>query len=175
VCGPRGIIFSLLLLLAACNPTHKVETRPTIEEPAPALASTVHTGDPKSAAQLSSGFYGIEQNSWRWTARNFSVTLHTPPGARQNGAKLEVKLTIPPIVTEKLGTVKLLSAIGGAPLDPQSYAASGQYIYSRDVPASSFTGDPTRVDFQLDKAIPPGEQDKRELGIIVLSVGLESK
>ena len=35
-------------------------------------------------------------------------------------------------------------------------------------------GDTVRVDFQLDKAIPPGGGDIRELGIVVLSIGLEA-
>jgi hypothetical protein len=38
-----------------------------------------------------------------------------------------------------------------------------------------FTGETVRVDFQLDKAMPPSGADRRELGIIVLSIGLESK
>jgi hypothetical protein len=37
------------------------------------------------------------------------------------------------------------------------------------------TGDAVRVDFELDKAIPPSEQDARELGIVVSKVGLEVK
>jgi hypothetical protein len=31
------------------------------------------------------------------------------------------------------------------------------------------------VEFQLDKAMPPGSGDLRELGIIARSVGLEAK
>ena len=36
-----------------------------------------------------------------------------------------------------------------------------------------FTGETVRIDFQLDKAMPPNGADRRELGIIVLNVGLE--
>jgi hypothetical protein len=32
-----------------------------------------------------------------------------------------------------------------------------------------------RVDFQLDKAMPPSGADQRELGLVALRVGLESK
>jgi hypothetical protein len=32
-----------------------------------------------------------------------------------------------------------------------------------------------KVDFQLDKAIPPSGQDQRELGVVVNSVSLEAK
>jgi hypothetical protein len=170
-----GLSPFLLLAFLACNRQHQVELRPTIEEPAPTIASTVHTGDPKSAEQLVSGFYSIEENAWRGTAKNFSVMLHTPAGARQNGATLDVRLTVPPVITQKLGTVTLMAAIGGSALAPQAYPAAGQFIYKRDVPTASLSGDTTRVDFQLDKAMPPGSEDLRELGIIITSVGLASK
>jgi hypothetical protein len=32
-----------------------------------------------------------------------------------------------------------------------------------------------RVDFHLDKALAPSSADARELGIVVVSIGLESK
>jgi hypothetical protein len=32
-----------------------------------------------------------------------------------------------------------------------------------------------RVDFQLDKSIPPSGADLRDLGVVVLSAGLELK
>jgi hypothetical protein len=32
-----------------------------------------------------------------------------------------------------------------------------------------------RVDFELDKAIPPSEKDARELGVVVSKIGLELK
>ena len=168
--------FLLVLALCACKAKHPAETKP--EEPKTVvvdihLASTVHTGDPANAPQLVTGFYGIEDSAWRWTAKSFSVELHTPAGAREKGATLEVRLTVPPVVTQKNGTVTLLSAIGGTPLASQPYPAAGQYIYTREVPASLLTGDTTRVDFQVDKTIPPGAEDQRELGIIVTAVGLK--
>ena len=64
---------------------------------------------------------------------------------------------------------------GGSALPPETYTTAGDYFYVREIPASLLTGDSLRVDFQLDKAIPPSSSDIRELGIIVLTVGLESK
>ncbi len=35
------------------------------------------TGDPRFAAQLD-GFYGIEEGAWRWSKRQFAITLDSP-------------------------------------------------------------------------------------------------
>jgi hypothetical protein len=55
------------------------------------------------------------------------------------------------------------------------YSAAGEYFYIREVPSSLLGGNSLRVDFHLDKAIAPSSADARELGIVVVSIGLESK
>ena len=57
----------------------------------------------------------------------------------------------------------------------ETYTAAGPYVYKRDVPGSLLGADSVKVDFQLDKAMPPNDQDKRELGVVVNSVALEAK
>ena len=142
---------------------------------APRMASTVHMGDPDTATQLVSGFYGIEQSAWRWTGRRFSLMLHTPTGAAQKGATLQLRLTVPPVVLEKLTTISLSATIGGSTLAPETYTQAGEYSYTRDVAPALLAGDSVRVDFQLDKSMPPSGADARDLGVVVLSAGLELK
>jgi hypothetical protein len=91
------------------------------------------------------------------------------------GAVLELHLTVPPPAIQKLGSITLSATAGDAALAPETYSKTGDYVYRRDVPASALTGDSVRIDFQLDKAVPPSEADKRELGIIAASVGLAAK
>jgi hypothetical protein len=80
----------------------------TIEEqPVPALATMVHVADPKTAGQLVKGFHGIEQNAWRWTMKDFSVTLGPPAGGVEKGGVLRLKMTIPDAVIEKVGPVAI--------------------------------------------------------------------
>ena len=138
------------------------------------LASMVHTNDPRSAAQLVSGFYGIEQNAWRWTAQRFAVDLKPPAGAAQKGASLNVQLAVPDAILDKLKSVSLTATIGSTSLPPETYMQAGSFSYVRDVPANLLAGDTVRINFQLDKALPPG-QDARELGVIVKSVALDAK
>ena len=141
----------------------------------PGIASTIHMGDPKTATQLISGFYGIEQNAWRWTARRFTLVLRPPLGAAQKGATLQLRLTVPSVIVEKLKTIALSATIDGASFPPEAYTQAGDYTYTRDVAPALLAGQSVRVDFQLDKSMPPAGADLRDLGLVVLSAGLESK
>jgi len=163
---------SLVLAAGGCK-KRKVTVGAT-EEGTPRMMSVLNMGDPKVEPQLVKGFHGVENGAWRWTEKQFTVSLRPPAGASQKGAKLSVKLTVPPVTIEKLKTISLSATAGGIALQPETYTTPGDYIYVRDLPASALGGDALRVDFQLDKAMPPGGGDIRELGIIVLSIGLES-
>lgn len=163
------------ILLTGCRGPESVPVETIEEAPAAPLAPMVHAADPKAAFQLVKGFYEIEQNAWRWTAREFSVTLRPPARADEKGAVLRLKLTVPDPVIAKLKSVQLSARVGEATLEPETYSKPGEYTYVRDVPATALGGDAVSVDFSLDKALPPGEVDQRELGIVFTSVGLELK
>lgn len=138
--------------------------------------SVLNMGDPKAQPQLVKGLHGVEDGAWRWTAKEFTVALRPPLGAAQKGANLVVKLSVPPAVVKMLKTVSLSATVAGSSaLLPETYTAAGEYFYVRALPASLLGGDSLRVDFHLDKAIAPSSADARELGIIVVSIGLESK
>jgi hypothetical protein len=174
--GAVALAAAFLLAAPACNKhqkTHVAETE-TVEE-APRLASSVHMGDDTMAKQLASGFYDIEAGAWRWTMQKFAVNLRPPAHSAQQGAVLELHLAVPPPSVAKLGSITLSAAIGGTALAPETYSKPGEYTYRRDIPANLLAGDSVHIDFQLDKAIPPGDVDKRELGIVTSSVGLVSK
>ncbi len=168
-----AVLAALLLAAAACN-YERIPKQPTIEE-APRLASTVHMGDPADAAQLVSGFYDIEGGGWRWTQKQFAVTLRPPAQAARKGAVLELHLTVPEPSIEALKSLTLTASVGGTALAPETYRKAGAYTYRRDVDASLVSSDAVRIDFQLDKAIPPGATDLRELGIVIESAGLVAK
>ena len=164
---------ALLLAAAGCN-YERIPKLPTMEE-APRLASTVHMGDATASAQLVSGFYDIEGGSWRWTKKQFAVTLRPPAQGARQGAVLELHLTVPEPSIGKLKSLTLTASVGGSTLAPETYRKAGAYTYRRDVDAKLISGDAVRIDFQLDKAVAPGASDLRELGIVVESVGLVAK
>jgi hypothetical protein len=167
------ILMAVMLAPMGCK-QKKVRVGATDEE-TPKMQSVLNMGDPKVEPQLVTGFHGIEAGAWRWTEKQFTVALRSPLGAAQKGAKLTVKLSVPPVTIEKLNSISLSATAGGSALPPETYTTPGEYAYVRDVPASVFAGETVRVDFQLDKTMPPSGADRRELGIIVLNIGLESK
>ncbi len=172
----RCTALAVTLLTLACTPAcklHKADVE-TSEEPAQ-LASVIHTADPNSSSQLVTGFYGVEQNAWRWTAQKFTAILRPPTGAASKGATLVVKLTVPDPVIASLHDVSLSASVNGTALAPETYTKAGSYTYSRDVPGTALTGDSAKVGFSLDKVMPPGDADKRALGIVVARLGLEAK
>ncbi len=131
--------------------------------------------DSRAQAQLSSGFYSVEAGAWRWTAGKFSVVLRPPAGASTKGATLKLALNIPESVIHAVNGVTLSAKVGDTALPPESYSRNGDYTYSRDVPSSALQGDNVRIDFSLDKFIPPTGADHRELGLIAKQVSLISK
>jgi hypothetical protein len=170
----RRALSGVLLVLALVAGTGGCK-RHRADDTFPRFRSIIVMSDPRSAAQLLSGFHSVEAGAWRWTERRFSVSLARPPKTGQNGATLSVKLTVPPVSIEQLKSLQLTAVVSGSALDPETYTAPGDYVYRRAVPASLLGSDPVRVDFSLDKAIPPGNPDVRELGVVVLAIGLEPR
>jgi hypothetical protein len=177
---PRTAAFILagtLLLTGACRGKH---SRTTVEneepEGGPRIASSFKMNDPAAAPQqLVKGFSGLESGTWRWTAKNFTALLRPPIAASQRGAVLNFALVIPDVVIQKLGSVTLTATCGTTKLKSETYSKPGNYTFSADVPPDLLVKETASFDFALDKALPPSANDVRELGIIAISIGLESK
>src|SRR5262249_53346611 len=122
-----------------------------------------------------SGFYGVEAGAWRGTGRQFAILFGVPAGAAQRGAKLSLAITVPPPVIEKLGSATLGASTGATELAPETYTQAGTQTYERENPAAALSGDSARINFQLDRAMPPSGADVRELGIIVLRAALTAR
>lgn len=138
------------------------------------LNGFIRANDPAASRQLVSGFYGVENNAWRWTARKFSVALRPPAGA-DRGALLTLTFNLPSVIIGQLKPVTLTASVNGRVLKSDVYTAPGQYDFTAPVPPDLLTADSLKVDFALDKALPPSGADRRELGMIVSSVGLAAQ
>ncbi|MBI3280269.1 MAG: hypothetical protein HYZ57_10555 [Acidobacteria bacterium] len=168
------VLLAVLLGVSGCKCKDKIRVE-TTEESGTTLASTVHVADPQASVQLLKGFHEVEQNAWRWTTGRFSVTLRPPIRAAEKGATLQVKFALPEAVIDRVKSTTLTANVNGAPLAGETYSKPGDYTYSRDVPASALAGDAVTAEFALNKFLPPGAVDQRELGIVVSSIGLEPK
>jgi hypothetical protein len=168
-------VLFLILTGVSCKGKHnRVTVQNEQPDDGPRTVSTVRMNDSKAGAQLLSGFYSVENSSWRWTAGKFSVLLRTPPAAAQGGGALSLAFSVPDLVIRKLNNVTITASINGMPLRSAEFKAAGSYIFSADVPASMLTTESVKVDFALDKNLPPGV-DSRELGIIATSVALSPR
>lgn len=166
------LIAVLAFSLGGCRRRKK---RAVQEEESTGLATVVHVADPRSAVQLVRGFHSVEANAWRWTMARFAVILHPPKDAARKGATLELKFSLPEIVVQKLGKMTVAATVNGLALASQSYDKPGEYTYSADVAPSALVGDAVTVDFTVDKALPPTDQDLRELALIVSTIGFQPK
>jgi hypothetical protein len=167
----RWALAAALLFATACHRKDKVRVETDEGPPHPSMFVSV--SDPKTAPQLLDGFYGLEGNSWRWTAGHFSVLLGAPPVAARNGGVLKLDMTIPKPLIDLVKTTTLTVRIHGEKLPPESITQPGSFTFVRDVPPSLFDGDPVKVEFSLDRYIPAGKVDTRELGLIVSSISME--
>lgn len=167
----------LALTLAACKqqPQTVPAQQQPLETPGSQITSDINMGAAKQEPQLLSGFYGIEGGAWRWTARQFAVALRTPTGAAQSGGTLEFNFTIPDVVIQKEGKITLSATAGGAPLGAEEYAKTGAQVFKKDIPATALGADSVKIEFTLDKAIPPNSNDRRELGVVANAISLKSK
>jgi hypothetical protein len=164
--------FALLALVGASEGCRRKKNVKARED---GLASVVNVADPADSAQLVRGFSNVEADAWRWSTSKFSVVLRPPAGAAQDGAKLQLVFTLHDAVVNKLGPVTVNATVNGTPVGAETFSAVGDYTYSREVPASALGSDVVTVEFTTDKSLAPTEQDKRELALIVKSIGLVSK
>lgn len=171
ICVPA---LCLALACTACRGKHEkviIEDDDSAAQP----LSAFKMSDRAAARQLVGGFYSLEGNSWRWTARDFVISFRTPPGATKRGANVSVNLMVPEIVTQKLGAVRLAAAIKGKQLGSERYAAPGNFTFAAEVPAELCSPLETVVDFHLDKTLPPSPGDTRDLGVIATGAALTAR
>jgi len=155
---------ALLALLAGCGASSDAK-----------LEEVVNTANGGPSPQLLRGFHPVEEGSWRWSQSKFSVALK-PPRQISQGAVLVLKYSLPQPALATLKEVTISSTIEGIPLPPEKCSETGMRELRRDVPADVLKGKrAVTVDFAVDPFLPAGENDRRELGLIVHSIGLLRK
>lgn len=168
--------FSLLLLcvaLVGCTtgtPSWFLPEPPKIK-PEHVRFSYIATADLRAAVQLGPGWYQIEEGAWRWMGREATVYLRRPPGGNP---LFEARLYVPPNLLKTVGPTSLEILLNGGLLTREKISQPGEYVIRHSVSAEQLGGEIIRVDLKLDRAMPPSEVDKRELGAVVTALGLRS-
>ncbi len=172
-------LLAAALLFVACpknepelNPPTGQETATPTQPPAE-LLSTVHMADPRGAVQLLAGFYDVEQGTWRWTKKAFSVALKPPPPLPDETVTIELRFTVPEVSIRQLQTLTLSATVNGVPVGAETFDKPGDYTFTKPVPAEALDQKIAKVEFRLDNAIAAGEIETRELGLVATSVALK--
>ena len=137
-------------------------------------ATMLNTADPRADKQLVSGFFGNE-GLGRWTGRTFRAILKPPPAAARKGAIVVLRFGVPKTSMDVLGSIHLSAIVNGVALSAHEYSKDGQADYIRDVPATAFRDGNATVDFVLDKVLPASGNERRDLGVVVTTIGFEAK
>ena len=150
---------------AQSNP-HTVEH----DERAFCLVRNRRRTDPGLTAALTEGWHELEEGHWRWTERKFSVEL--PTAELRTDATLELEFVFPDVLKERFEALQIQGSLGDTALPPATYTDAGEQVYRARIPAGLLEKPAVRVNFELNQALAPDARDRRERGIIVLSVGL---
>jgi len=164
---------ALLALLAggSCK-TRKPKSEVLVDDNEAIVSEVVPANDSRVTSQLASGFYELESGTWRWTMPKFAVRFRVPAGAKEKGAVLKADLVFPEVIFKSTGPIQLTATAGDKALGAQALAQVGDHSVSFPIPADVLTTETITVDFKLDKSLPPGTVDPRELGLIFIKSGL---
>lgn len=112
--------------------------------------------------ELLSGWHGLEPGGHRWTERRFAIAVRGAAGY----AELRLHYAVTDQLLARTGAVVLTASVGGRTFPGQRSAKPGNFVYTVEL------SDPATVYFELDKALPAGAIEERELGVAVSSVEL---
>ena len=148
-------------LTAGCT-TGSDPAHPDRDERAYCLLESRETG-PRYPAELLSGWHELQDN-WRWTAREFSVSVGRSFSPLEN--TLDFRFHLHPDLAGA-GPVQLSASVEGVPLQPAIFREPGDHTYRAAVPAYALDKRRVRIDFSLDRYLSSPAPDERELGLIV--------
>ncbi len=115
--------------------------------------------DPWMGVDLDGGWHALENESWRWTARVFTVRTKRDAGGTR---ELRFRFTTP------VGPVRLHATVDGVPLPVCTYDTPGEHTYIQQVPPAVSPDDDVTIRFELDRSVAPTPEDSRELGVQVV-------
>ncbi len=169
---PSAALSIGLILTAGCQTDVAVpppEPPPTLfQAKEPGLLLRMTQAD--AERYLVSGVYGLEAESWRWTAKRAVVRLPMGPVA---GLKLVMKFAVPEPVVARNGPVRLSVQVNDHPVEELRYSRDGHYDFEKPVPAERLKAYADNfVSIEIDKPLPK-DVAGRELGFILVYVGLQ--
>lgn len=115
---------------------------------------------PRYSVHLLDGWHPLEQNSFRWTEKRFSIEIKRPHLIQFSTFCFNFRLPSP-------GPVTLSAKVNGSDMPPATLRTEGAQSYSIQIPRQAIQAGAIRIDFAIDKCLPAGALDERELGLLV--------
>lgn len=116
-----------------------------------------------SVFKAMAGWHEVEQGSWRWTERKFSLELDVQES--RSPATLRFLFQLPEALFKDAASVTLSARVNGEQLAPAAYTHFSEQEYQARV--DHVSAGPVYIEFELDRAIAPSLNDQRELGVLV--------
>jgi 2-polyprenyl-3-methyl-5-hydroxy-6-metoxy-1,4-benzoquinol methylase len=116
---------------------------------------------------LGRGWHEAEQGGWRWTERRFSMRLTS--SVVGGTGEIRMDLYVPEAALAGGEQLILRAVANGVSLPEERFGDAGPRAYVRRLPVSTSQAD-VRIDFTLNRALPPDADDPRERGIIVRAI-----
>ncbi len=126
--------------------------------------------DPALTAGLVQGWHELEEGHWRWTERTFSVEFDTAD--IRGDVALELEFVYPDALKARTECLQLQASLADTIFPAAVFRTAGEHVYRARIGKHLLRDPKTLVRFELDQALPPDASDRRERGIVVLSVGL---
>jgi hypothetical protein len=146
-----------------------VQIQPVVHSP----SITMRNVD--AARQLAAGVYSLENNNRRWTAGDFDIVLATPAGASTRGANLVFAFNIPDAIMRRTGPITLTACLNDVQVGEITYRTAGDQRFSAAIRPELLKQSPVAIDFHLDRYVPKGVVEGRELGVVADAVSLETE
>ena len=127
---------------------------------------------PDLYVQPGEGWYEIEDDRWRWTAKSFSITVALPPDRKLS--EFALRFSIPDAVIANAGRVALSCRVEDEPAGSITCEAPETIEFRGVFPASALPGSLLTLNFCVDSAFLP-ENDSRSLGVLVPLLDSESR
>jgi tRNA (mo5U34)-methyltransferase len=115
---------------------------------------------PRYSVHLLDGWHPLEQNSFRWTERTFSIEIKRPHLIQFSTLRFNFHFPSP-------GPVTLSAKVNGVDAPPATVQGEGEQSYSIPISSQALQGGAIRIDFAIDRCQPAEGLDQRELGLLV--------
>lgn len=116
------------------------------------------------------GWTEDDGQGWRWTHPRFAAWLRPPQLVRS--AQLDLRIFVPEEHFVLTGPITIEATIAGRSLGSQTFSSTGDWSYRAEITDLPADGSSIFVEFAVTPPLQAPPPDRRELGVIVASLGL---